>query len=92
MLRVYLETGLLPCGILSAKNSISFISHAYHQWHKYSCSLKSFGGIMSILEMLINTVVHRRFGKPSKAPEVQPDDAVLIAIGKLRKYMSYPRE
>uniref|UniRef100_A0A1X7VS38 Uncharacterized protein n=1 Tax=Amphimedon queenslandica TaxID=400682 RepID=A0A1X7VS38_AMPQE len=33
MLRVYLETGLLPYGILLAKKSISLITHAYYQWH-----------------------------------------------------------
>uniref|UniRef100_A0A1X7UBR0 Uncharacterized protein n=1 Tax=Amphimedon queenslandica TaxID=400682 RepID=A0A1X7UBR0_AMPQE len=48
MLRVYLETGLLSCGMCNAH-------------------------------------FHRRFGKPSKAPEVQPDDAVSISIGKLTK-------
>ncbi|XP_019863964.1 PREDICTED: uncharacterized protein LOC109593218 [Amphimedon queenslandica] len=64
----------------------AFISYGYHQWYTYKCSLESFGGIVSILEMLINTVLHKRSGKPAtKAPEVQPDDAVLIAIRKLTK-------
>ena len=51
----------------------------------YECALESFSGVISILEMLINTVIPRRPGSTSSPQELPADQTILSAIEKLTK-------